>query len=59
MKLTIGMDLGDQSNYYSVLDVTGEVVVEQTLTTAKQAIKKVIGRMLRSRVALETGVYSP
>ena len=58
-KLTIGMDLGDQSTYYCVLDETGEVVVEQKLATTKPAMKQVFSRIPRSRVALETGAHSP
>jgi transposase len=58
-ELTIGMDLGDQSTYYCVLDEAGEVLVEQKLATTKQAMKQVFGRMPRSRVALETGAHSP
>ena len=58
-KLTIGMDLGDRFTYYCILDEAGEVVVEQKLTTTKQAMKQVFGRIPRSRVALETGAHSP
>ena len=58
-KLTIGMDLGDQFTYYCVLDEAGEVMVEQKLSTTKQGIKQVFGRISRSRVALETGAHSP
>jgi transposase len=58
-ELTIGMDLGDQSTYYCILDEAGEVMVEQKLTTTKQAMQQVFGRIPRSRVALETGLHSP
>jgi transposase len=58
-ELTIGMDLGDQSTYYCVLDEAGEVMVEQKLATTKQAMRQVFGRMPHSRVALETGAHSP
>jgi transposase len=58
-KLTIGMDLGDQSTYYCVLDEAGEVVVEQKLATTRPAMKQVFSRIPRSRVALETGAHSP
>jgi hypothetical protein len=58
-KLTIEMDLGDQSTYYCVLDEAGEVIVEQKLPTTNQGIKQVFGRIPRSRVALETGAHSP
>ena len=58
-KLTIGMDLGDQSSYYCVLDEMGEVILEQKLPTTKQAMKHEFSRIPRSRVALETGAHSP
>jgi transposase len=58
-KLTIGMDLGDESTYYCVLDEAGEVIAEQKLRTTKPAIQQVFGRIPRSRVALETGLHSP
>jgi transposase len=32
-KLTIGLDLGDRSSWYCVLDEAGEVVLEQKLGT--------------------------
>ena len=58
-KLTIGMDLGDESTYYCVLDEAGEVMAEQKLRTTKQAIQQVFSRIPRSRVALEAGLHSP
>ena len=32
-KLTIGLDLGDRSSWYCVLDEAGEIVLEQKLGT--------------------------
>jgi hypothetical protein len=32
-KLTIGLDLGDHSSWYCLLDEVGEVMQEQRLTT--------------------------
>jgi transposase len=58
-KLTIGLDLGDRSSWYCVLDEAGEVVGEQKLSTTPKAMKEVFGAMPRSRVALETGMHSP
>src|SRR5450755_4596394 len=58
-QLTIGMDLGDRFIYYCVLDEAGEVMVEQKLSTTRQAIKQVFGAIPSSRVALETGAHSP
>jgi transposase len=58
-KLTIGLDLGDRSSWYCVLEETGEVVLEQKLSTTPKAIKEGFGGMPRSRIALETGTHSP
>jgi transposase len=58
-KLTIGLDLGDRSSWYCVLDEAGEIVLEQKLGTTPKALKEVFGGMPRSRIALETGMHSP
>jgi transposase len=58
-KLTIGLDLGDRSSWYCVLDEAGQVVLEQRLSTTPKAMKEVFGGMPRSRIALETGMHSP
>src|SRR6202140_3585652 len=58
-QLTIGLDLGDRSSWYCVLDETGEVLLEQRLSTTPKAMKEVFGAMPRSRIALETGMHSP
>src|SRR6202167_2779101 len=58
-KLTIGLDLGDRSSWYCVLDESGKVVLEQKLGTSPKALKEVFGGMPRSRIALETGTHSP
>jgi transposase len=58
-QLTIGLDLGDRWSFYCVLDEAGEVLLEQKLPTAPEAMKQTFGRMPRSRIALETGAHSP
>jgi transposase len=58
-KLTIGLDLGDRSSWYCVLDEQGEVVLEQKLSTTPKAMKDIFGGMPRCRIALETGMHSP
>lgn len=57
--LTIGLDLGDRSSYYCILDGSGCVVTESKTTTSPKAMEAVFGGMPRSRIALETGVHSP
>jgi len=58
-KLTVGLDLGDRSSWYCVLDEAGGVVLEQRLGTTPKAMQEVFGAMPRSRIALETGMHSP
>jgi transposase len=58
-RLTIGLDLGDRSSWYWVLDESGTVLLEQRLSTTPKAMKEVFGGMPRSRIALETGMHSP
>jgi hypothetical protein len=57
--LTVGLDLGDRSSFYCVLDEAGDVLMEQKLGTTPKAIKEIFGAMPRSRIALETGTHSP
>jgi len=58
-KLTIGLDLGDRSSCYCVLDESGHIVMEQKVSTTAQALQAAFGAMPRSRIALETGMHSP
>ena len=58
-KLTVGLDLGDRSSWYCVLEEAGAIVREQKLGTTPQAMKEAFGGMPRSRIALETGMHSP
>jgi transposase len=58
-KLTIGLDLGDRSSWYCVLDEAGEVVGEKKLGTTPKAMQEVFAAIPRSRIALETGMHSP
>jgi transposase len=58
-KLTIGLDLGDRCSHYCILDEAGNVILEDSLPTTPKAIQQVFSRIPRSRIALETGTYSP
>jgi transposase len=58
-RLTIGLDLGDRSSHYSVLDESGRILAERKTATSPNAMQEVFGKMLRSRIALETGMHSP
>lgn len=58
-KLTIGLDLGDRSSHYCILDEAGNVILEHRLPTTPLGIHQVFSRIPRSRIALETGTHSP
>src|SRR5512141_671521 len=58
-KLTVGLDLGDRSSYYCVLDESGRIVAESKTATRPKAMEAVFGGMARSRIALETGMHAP
>jgi len=58
-KLTIGLDLGDRSSHYCILDEAGEVILEHSLPTTPKGIHQVFDGIPRSRIALETGTHSP
>ena len=58
-QLTVGLDVGDRSSCYCVLDGNGEVVLEAKVATRPETMRETFSRMPRSRIALETGTHSP
>ena len=58
-KLTIGLDLGDRSSRYCVLDEQGDVILEGSVATTRTGLDRVLGTMARCRLALEVGTHSP
>jgi transposase len=58
-KLTVGIDLGDRSSRYCILDEQGEILVEGSMATTKKGFAQVLGSKPRSRVVLEVGTHSP
>src|ERR1700719_3456731 len=58
-QLTIGLDLGDRTSHYCILNEAGEVILESKLPTTPKGIEEVFSRIARSRIALETGTHSP
>jgi transposase len=57
--LTIGLDLGDRSSFYCVLDEKGDVLLEGKVSTTPKAMRETFGAMPRGRIAPETGTHSP
>lgn len=59
LRLTVGLDLGDRTSRYCILDEAGEVVSEDQVPTTKTGLSGLLARMPPSRVALEVGTHSP
>jgi transposase len=57
--ITIGMDLGDKTSRYCLLDSNGEVARERSVATTKKAMVQEFGGMRRCRIAIEVGAHSP
>lgn len=57
--ITIGLDLGDKSSRYRVLNEAGEVVLERSVGSSPKAMTQVFGAMPRCRIAMEVGTHSP
>jgi len=55
----VGVDIGDKTSRYCVLDGDGVVQVERSVATTRQGMTQVFAKMARSRVAMEVGTHSP
>ena len=58
-RLTVGLDLGDRSSRYCILDEAGEKASEDQLPTTKAGLDSIFAKMAPSRIALEVGTHSP
>ena len=57
-QLTIGMDLGDKTSRYCVLNSAGEVLEEGSCATTRKGMAQ-FGSRAHCRIALEVGTHSP
>ena len=58
-RVTIGMDLGDKTSRYCMLDNDGEILREGQVATTKPGIVEAFGSLGRVRIAIEVGTHSP
>ena len=58
-ELTIGVDLGDRTSRYCVLDGEGKVLLERSVATSKKGLAQAFASMGGSRIAIEVGTHSP
>ena len=57
--LTIGVDLGDRTSRYCVVDPSGEELWDGSVSTTGKGLQGVWGSLGRSRVVMEVGTHSP
>lgn len=58
-RLTVGLDLGDRTSHYCMLDEAGNVILERSLPNTANGIRQTFSKIPRCRIALETGTHSP
>src|SRR5260370_11589287 len=58
-RLTVGLDLGDRSSRYCILNEAGGKESEDQLATTKAGLESLFGKMAACRVALAVGTHSP
>ena len=58
-RLTVGLDLGDRSSRYCILNEAGGKESEDQLATTKAGLEWLFGKMAACRIALEVGTHSP
>lgn len=56
--VTIGMDLGDKTSRYCMLE-EDQVVKESSVAMTKKGLAQVFSPLKRCRIALEVGTHSP
>ena len=57
--VTIGMDLGDKNHALCILDKSGKVIKQMTITNTSDDLKKFFARYKGATIALEAGTHSP
>jgi len=58
-RLTVGLDLGDRSSRYCILNEAGQKVSEDHLPTTEAGLDSLFAKMTPCRIALEAGTHSP
>jgi transposase len=58
-RLTVGLDLGDRSSRYCILNEAGEKASENQVATTKGGLESIFAKMAACRIALEVGTHSP
>jgi len=57
--VTVGIDIGDRSSRYCIVDSSGSIVIEGKLETTREGLKTGFAGFAPTRIALEAGTHSP
>jgi transposase len=57
--LTLGLDLGDRTTHFALLDARAQVVERGRVTTTRAAVQRQFAKLAPSRVVLEVSTHSP
>jgi transposase len=57
--LTLGLDLGDRTTHFAVLDSDGQVIERGVIATTRDAMRKQFAACAPRRVVLEVSTHSP
>jgi transposase len=57
--LTLGLDLGDRTTHFALLDARAQVVERGRVTTTRAALQRQFAKLAPSRVVLEVSTHSP
>ncbi len=58
-QLTIGLDLGDRTSQYCILNAAGEVIQRDKVATTKADLRRTFELAGRVRIVMEAGTHSP
>jgi transposase len=57
--ITIGLDLGDKKHAICVLNKSGEIIDERSITNHRESLRRLSQKYPKARIALEVGTHSP
>lgn len=57
--ITIGIDLGDRTSVFCMIDEAGTVIDEGRLTTTAESFRRRFGKLPAAVIAIEVGTHSP
>jgi len=57
--ITVGVDLGDKKHAICVIDASGEIIEQRTITNHRESLRRLSKKYPGARIAMEVGSHSP